>query len=863
MPSVVAEIKRWAKQLPYWEQAALEKILAGYQFTDAVYDELLQYLFEDAGLTESAGKRPPLQILDSITDDTESTIRLIRLEKIFNMENINALVSGQTLIFCPALTAIYGATGSGKSGYARVLGCAGFTRGDKEVFPDLTKPFTPDIVLSADIEIFDGSSTRVINYHVGTKCPELAQCYVFDSTSVHVHLMGSNAFSFSPAGLSYLTQLSEVTDSVRDRLNIRIEQYSQPHNFTALFPGESSIKEFIEKLGSDTDLDELSHLAALTAKDRKRMQELDTEIAKLKSRDISKETERISQTMKDLSDLRQRILSAERMLSDEAINTEKDAVNLYLERESLAQRLSVDQFQTERFTQIGTDIWQRFIESAKILADAESSGDFPYPQIGDYCLLCHQPLSNEARELLIRLWQYLEGDAQTKLEQAEKALIGFRRANDSLDLDFFTDQSIFYRHLQEHDPSLVKTITAFIESCRVRRSLVYQLIDTHQPPTFLPLPVNGTLELQNLIDSLDTQCQQLKTEDPAERIKSLSQEYLMLQHCDTLHQHFNDIKTYVENRKWAERASAVGGDTKHITSKYKELFSSLVTDRYLKLFKQLLSDLQRPLNVYVKTTGRKGKTYKQIVLQLDETAPPEIATPDKILSEGEKRAVALADFLTEVALDTTSNSIILDDPVTSLDLEWREMIASILAKEAKLRQVIVFTHDLPFLYYLKKHAETNSVQIKTHWIQRINNKPGYVSLNNSPALEREYRKPTKPREYYEKAKGSSGTEQQDYLRLGFGALRTCYEAFVVYDLFEEVIMRFDERISFGRLRNIRWDDSIVNEANKKYELLSKYIEGHLHTNGLNPLSDPKILLGEIEAFDDLRRRLRQIKKSSS
>ena len=33
MPSVVAEIKQWAKQLPYWEQSALDKTLAGQKFT--------------------------------------------------------------------------------------------------------------------------------------------------------------------------------------------------------------------------------------------------------------------------------------------------------------------------------------------------------------------------------------------------------------------------------------------------------------------------------------------------------------------------------------------------------------------------------------------------------------------------------------------------------------------------------------------------------------------------------------------------------------------------------------------------------------------------------------------------------------
>jgi len=37
---------------------------------------------------------------------------------------------------------------------------------------------------------------------------------------------------------------------------------------------------------------------------------------------------------------------------------------------------------------------------------------------------------------------------------------------------------------------------------------------------------------------------------------------------------------------------------------------------------------------------------------------------DQILSEGEKRAVAIADFLTEAALDRHNRGIILDDPVT-------------------------------------------------------------------------------------------------------------------------------------------------------------------------------------------------------
>jgi hypothetical protein len=861
MPSVVSEIKQWAKQLPFWEQAALDRTLTGRQFSETDYNDILQYLLEDSGLAVAKSPRPQFKVLNTTTGEYEADVKLARLEKIFNMNNINALVPGQTLTFCPTLTAVFGANGSGKSGYARVLGCAGFTRGDKQVFQDLTKPYDDNVVLSADIEIFDGSSTRIINYCVGTQCPELAQCYVFDSTSVRVHLTESNAFSFSPAGLSYLTQFAEVTDNVRHRLNMLIEQHNQPHAFLSLFQGESSITKVISELGTNTDLIELSGLATITSENENKIRELDKEIATLKARDILKEIEKISQTIKDFSTLKQKILSAERALNDEAITTVKDAVDQYQQRESMAQRLSADQFKTDRFTQIGTEAWHHFIESAKELAEAEGSEDIPYPQVDDYCLLCHQPLSREAYELLTRLWEYLKGDAQAQLAQSEKVVIGLRRINDSLDLDFFTDQSVYYRELQEHNNILVPKIIAFVDSCRLRHFLIDQLINTRQSITFPPLSDDCVVDMDNLVSNLETQRHQLEAQNPAERIESLSQELLTLQHRVILQKHIDEIKDYVAKRQWAQRACNIGGDTKHITGKHKQLFNNLVTDRYLELFTKILKELQRTLSVKVRTTGRKGKTYKQIVLRMDESAPSEIATPDKILSEGEKRAVALADFLTEVALDTTSRAIILDDPVTSLDLEWREMIASILANEATNRQVIVFTHDLPFLYFLKKHAESNSIPIMTHWVQRINDKPGYVALNSSPALERDYRRPIKPREYHKKALDSSGSERSDFLRLGFDALRTCYEAFVIYDLFEEVVMRFDERISFGRLKGIKWDDAIVNEANDKYELLSKYIGGHLHTDGYLPQDDPKVLLQEIEAFENLRQRLKLLKKT--
>ena len=123
MMNPLNEIVLWANGLPFWEQAILDALLAGTPLDADSYSEFLQYLLEDAGLAEPVNIRPPLSSLASFGERNEDIGSTVVLQKIMNLKNVNALVEGQELTFCPTLTAIYGANASGKSGYARVLGC--------------------------------------------------------------------------------------------------------------------------------------------------------------------------------------------------------------------------------------------------------------------------------------------------------------------------------------------------------------------------------------------------------------------------------------------------------------------------------------------------------------------------------------------------------------------------------------------------------------------------------------------------------------------------------------------------------------------------------------------------------------------
>jgi hypothetical protein len=69
---------------------------------------------------------------------------------------------------------------------------------------------------------------------------------------------------------------------------------------------------------------------------------------------------------------------------------------------------------------------------------------------------------------------------------------------------------------------------------------------------------------------------------------------------------------------------------------------------------------------------------------------------ENILSEGELRAVSIAAFLSDVSSSGDGSAIILDDPITSLDSAFQTKVAQRFVKEARTRQVIIFTHSMPF-----------------------------------------------------------------------------------------------------------------------------------------------------------------------
>lgn len=865
MSTVVQRVIGWAVNQRPWEQLALRKVLRGQPLTSKDHEELLQCLLETNGLACQTRDWHDIRFEDcwALTIPEES--RATRLLRLFDCQNVNALVSGETMSFGKHLTVLYGGNASGKSGYARVLAAAGFTRGETEVLPNATLPQSQSDMPCAKIEAEIRGMPVIIPYTVGIPCPELRSLYVFDASSARRHLAEENAFAFSPLGLGILTEMASVTDQVRARLSELVDERSAPHSFGPLFEGESKVSAVIEALGPETSIDQLCALATLSPEEETERQQLGTRIAKLQAQDVTKRTKDLQQAMQDLDALRTHLRTAKDSLGDESLEELRVLLANYRRAASVAKAVGVEEFRCEPFVHTGDEVWRGFLEAAQALAEAESANRPLYPQRGAVCLLCQQPLTRAARDLIQRMWRFLTQDQEVELKQLEQALDEKEQSLQSLDLDFFQSDTASYRCLEHQAPELVGQVQRFVEACQTRRARLRKMLKERLISELLALPDSGTDSIPGLIQDLRTDLAGLDAEAVEEQIKLLQSRQRLLDHRATLCKHLDSIEQYVTGRVWAKKAAGVAGTTKHITAKDNALFDELVTDRYRQLLEERLQELNLPFKIEIRARGRKGERFKQIVLTDGDGSQLKKLGPERILSEGEKRMVALADFMAEVAVDSGSSGMILDDPVTSLDREWMKVVASRLVAEARDRQVIVFTHDLPFLYLLKTNSEQEGVELLAHWIERgeEDRRPGYVWEGNCPHLVGDYKTTCKAQDCYNEAKQAPPAKRESILRHGFGALRSTYEAFVVYTLFKGTVRPFDERIRIQNLKEAYIDEQIVDEVIAAHARLSRYMEGHLHADE-SPSGRPTrtMLIGEIEACNELKKQWEKAKKAS-
>jgi len=848
------EVKGFADGLPYWAKYLAEKILSGNAITDTEINAAYAYLLEELTLTPVTTK-PDIAINYNGGNTGNYKLDLL-FSKLDNVEGVNALIENQLIDFGPNLTIIYGANGSGKSGYVRLLKKVFYSKTPEDIVQNihLSSGHKP---VSANFTFQSVGSDIPLNYPANSGNAEFEQFAVFDDGSVKQHLDHKNEFEFRPAGLSFFAEFTEAIKRVEIKLNSEIASKRTPNDFDVWFDGESEIKTLVQGLNAQTNIAELNKHTPFSEKDKTDKAEIEKkhdELA-LASKNKEKEILKLEGIKKNISDNKKTIEAINTYFAADYLTSIQTSINDCIEKEATSKAEGIENFKTDKIQNIGTVEWKNFIVAAEKFAKQQKEDEAIYPESNDNCLLCHQPLSEDAETLIQNYWTFIKSVAEQNAAQAQKTLNEIKTGFEKLPFDLFPVDNILTAWLIENYP---KVLASLKENLSAQKTLTSNIIAdvTSKTANKQTEIITSVADHDTIISAIDESIRVLREDEKSAEFTKLLNAKTYLIHKEKFNIHFAKFIAYIQNQLWISKANAISwmSQKRNITEWEKYLSGKYFNQKYIDTFNQECLDLNGNFGIEVSYTGSAGTSFRQLTLKG--------RNPAVILSEGEQKVIALADFISEMQLSEVNRGIIFDDPVNSLDDRRKNDIAVRLVKESTRKQVIVFTHDLIFVSNLITFSEDNKIPFLCHWVENRGGNPGQVFLKNAPSYEKEYRNAELVKKYYADAnKDDCPPSQREFLvRTGFGALRTCYEVLVINGLFKDVVQRYNERVSMEALKDVYFDDALISELQVSFAQCCRYMEGHTHSDEYAyKKPEPVNLNEEIQRYETIRAKIKKCK----
>lgn len=849
----IESLETWLSSKPFWEKYVWKLNLENESLTDEDIDLCYKYLSEHLGLIDPIpGTKPEISFKNEIFTDTANTedgsVSCAQKKKIVEVKDfsdVNAISGSCSIKFGSNLTLIYGGNGSGKSGVSRLLCNACFSRGEREILPNVKIASIPGPQAKATFVIDDGSgSAQDIEYSLGDNIDDLKCFSVFDSESVLIHLDQSNNVNFTPAQIKIFDKVADTISKLEEKLQNEKNEKKKDNPFTPMFLSENATSDtalFCKGISASTEVNDfLKHANFNTTTDEPKISDLSKQIDEKKKLDITKKKAQLASDRQNLTALKSTLQST----VDRFTETKRDAINKIIsdiaEKKKIVESLSVQSFNDGIVKTIGSPEWKALISTAKTLYDNEKVANEDNDL--NHCILCHQELSSDAKTLFQKYWKFLESKAESELallmSQQRSALENLKSAKTLYPKFLATDAGVKILN-EENSTYLSELKTQFSAVSDVLNDWIdklgkYESVSTDGVPTI------NLEKITEIISAKTTE--ESKLVDPSAEIATLTAKLNSLKHKKEATAVKDTALEYLTFLKWSSKAGGVSfsGIKMATTKKRTESFLVRVGSSYKGVFNQELASFGCDFNLVMNTSGEQGNTVKEYRLDFAEDY-----NPSQILSEGEQNACSLADFLTEVQLDNKNCGIIFDDPVTSLDHERKDKIAERLTKEANQRQVLILTHDMVFMSQLVKYANKFNIPFVAHWMKKVDGIPGCVEENASPKLATLANLKAKAQEAVKDINTLDSTTQEIHLGSAFDYLRSACEALIEEVLFAGTIQRYDDHIKVQNLEEVVFDKDLALKITDLHGRISGFLLAH-NRSDLQRENPPQ--LSDFESF---------------
>ncbi|MDT2834331.1 AAA family ATPase [Vagococcus carniphilus] len=705
------EIVEWVKSQQYWSQVIANSLLRGEKIDDEILNKIYIIFKQELKLLNEPLVKEKLEFLN-INNSNDESVKM-RWKSVSNVSGVNALKKGETLNIGEQVTVLYGENGSGKSGYTRLLNNSFVSRGDKSILANI---FEEEVLEPSATFHFEDMNGNLIDklFPVDRNNSLFNSVSVFDTVSAVHDLTKETELAFVPMEFNFFEDFIDAFLAIKRKLENEIKENTKTNEFGDFFEKETTVKKIVQEISEQTDFSQIKALAN-TSEIEEIYKEKVNRKKELLSLNINEKLKVYRKFKEDLIKIREKSEVLNKKYSDERINKTKE---LLIERNTLKELSSKEglaQLEGENIYNLGSPEWKEFIVAANKYNNSIDQ------EVTD-CIFCGQNI--EEVTVIDKYWKYLKSTAEKNLGIAEKKIEKLKKDFDPQDITIIVKDSRLEEWIKENSISLhSKLIEAEKEWMNINSTIVRSLTKKEWEEE-TKIYTFDTSIFDETFEILEKKNQQLDAEKVNKELKEIEEfinEFNSKLHLNNI---LPRIEVYMNNMKWVNMAKKINMSTQKITTFQNKLFSKYVSRKYIQKFDIECKKLNANFSAEIQQRGRKGTTLNRLEIKGKK--------PIEILSEGEQRSIALANFLAETSLNDNNVCLVFDDPVCSLDYKRREVISKRLVEEAKEKQIVILTHDLTFLLSIQKNCSAQNINCRTTTIRKLNTEAGIVQEEAVP-----------------------------------------------------------------------------------------------------------------------------------
>ncbi len=815
-------LAEWANVNDEWVRLLVSEVIAtGCSVSTSTIDRVYQLLRQEKSLDKR--EYPAVAEIEVVAQRDESAPPLT-LTRLSEVHGVNALVSSANIEPHEGLTILYGENGTGKTGYSRVFKALANSRTADTILGNIEADTAK--AQTAKVEFKLGGEEQKVIWKGDCGVSPFTRMLIFDSQAVSTHVDEDLDYVYTPASLALFNHVTAAIQGVMSKIDAETNAIGTVNSaLLSRFQHVSSVYPSIETLGASTDLSALKLKSKSGPTVDEELDGLTEVVAALRANTIGAQIAALKEEQRVLSQASSAasaLLSFNAAASNEALTQRTQLMADY-------ETFRIGLFAAADLPAEPDDTWSTFIEAGEtyrrhlVELGAHDS---------DRCLYCRQPLMDTARDLLLRYSTYLEDKISSDISATNASLTEFKRQVDSIQSN---DIARFVAEYDDKDdfPSYFTPVN----EVEVTRSGLRSAVAVGKPANLkiIDLITQPKTDIEASMAIIETAITTLETQQ-RNREQALAEkqiELVELKDAVELAKSWLLIETHVKNAKEADQLRIFKRSMttllREVTELAKTASDQMINQSFDALFHEECEALRAPM-LKLQFVGRQGLAHRRKVLSGK-------LKPSKVLSEGEQKVLALADFLAEARLTGITAPVTFDDPVSSLDHRRINEVAQRIAGLANDNQVIVFTHDILFATTLLGHFE-KSKRCVYFQITDENGK-GHVTRASGPRIDSLSAIRKRINNTIQDARSHEGELRDALVRTAYSHVRAWCEVFTEEDLLKGVTKRYRANVQMTTLASIDGVklNAIAPKVMEIFEVACRYIDGHsqpLVTLGVSP-----------------------------